>query len=195
MSNSKPDSTGRLIADVLWSRRDEVSIEHCRILEHPDYISIDGRVLSAIDGRPYRADYTIRCDREWRTQTVLVHVVEGMTSRIELERLPTGGWRRDGADIPGSDDLIDIDLSITPATNTLPIRRLGLGIGESAAVEALWVVFPELRTERLSQTYTRTHERALRYTSNDGNFVARLKVDDEGVVVTYGDLWERIGPG
>ena len=35
--------------------------------------------------------------------------------------------------------------AVTPATNTLPIRRLNLQIGGSKSVIAAWVKFPDLR--------------------------------------------------
>ncbi len=92
----------------------------------------------------------------------------------------------------GSDGLLDIDLSITPSTNTLPIRRLDLAVGGRKSVEALWIRFPDLQIDQLSQTYQRSGPGAYRYESNGGAFAAELEVDSEGVVVTYGDLWERV---
>ncbi len=93
------------------------------------------------------------------------------------------------------DDLagcIDVDLGITPSTNTLPIRRLNLQVGESADVTAAWVRFPELTVEPLAQRYTRLDERRYRYESTTG-FSAELEVDELGLVVRYGDIWERVG--
>src|SRR5205814_2718699 len=50
---------------------------------------------------------------------------------------------------------LDVDLGITPSTNTLPIRRLGLAVGQAKEVRAAWIVFPELEVRLLTQTYTR----------------------------------------
>ena len=87
--------------------------------------------------------------------------------------------------------LVDVDLQVTPATNTLPIRRLQLGVGESAETDALWVRFPELALERLPQRYTRTGEFRYTYESRGGAFRAELEVDAQGLVVRYGDIWKR----
>ena len=40
---------------------------------------------------------------------------------------------------PEYSDCVDVDLSFTPATNTLPIRRLGLDIGEEAEIHVAWL--------------------------------------------------------
>ena len=85
-----------------------------------------------------------------------------------------------------------MDLGFTPATNTLPLRRLGLAVGESAAVRSAWLRFPELRHEPLEQTYTREAARTFRYRAIvDGEpFVARLDIDAFGRVTRYEGLWE-----
>jgi uncharacterized protein len=87
---------------------------------------------------------------------------------------------------------IDIDLGITPATNTLPIRRLNLSVGESVELTATWIRFPELTVEPLSQRYTRLSKTTYRYENTDGSFSADLVVDKLGVVETYGEIWARV---
>ena len=87
---------------------------------------------------------------------------------------------------------VDIDLGFTPATNTLPIRRLAPAIGETVDVTALWVRFPELTIEPLPQRYTRLDDSRYRYESAGGAFVAEIEVDDLGLVVTYEGGWQRI---
>jgi hypothetical protein len=99
-----------------------------------------------------------------------------------------------GRRIPALDGLADVDLAITPSTNTLPIRRLDLAVGSSAEVDAVWVRLPELSIEGLSQRYTRLGDRRYQYDAFGGSFVAELEVDDDGVMVWYGDLWKRVAP-
>jgi hypothetical protein len=87
---------------------------------------------------------------------------------------------------------LDVDLGFTPATNTLPIRRLALAVGAGAAVRSAWLRFPELRLEPLEQTYTREAEHVFLYRALvDGEpFSARLDTDAFGRVVRYEGLWE-----
>jgi hypothetical protein len=81
---------------------------------------------------------------------------------------------------------------VTPATNTLPIRRLALDVGESRAVDALWIVFPDVTPRRLQQIYTRTGDRLYRYENPSTGFQAELETDEAGLVVRYGDFWQRV---
>jgi uncharacterized protein len=97
-----------------------------------------------------------------------------------------------GRELPEVGGCRDVDLAVTPATNTLPIRRLDLGIGMSQSVTAAWIKFPELDLQLLSQRYTRIAENIYRYDSDPG-FSADIVVDDLGLVINYPGGWERIG--
>jgi len=92
-------------------------------------------------------------------------------------------------DIQGCDD---IDLAVTPATNTLAVRRLNLQVGSSESIIAAWVKFPDLTVQPLSQRYTRLDQNTYRYASNTG-FSAEIVVDDLGLVTDYPGGLERIG--
>ena len=83
----------------------------------------------------------------------------------------------------------DIDLGWTPATNTIPIRRLKLEVGETSSITAVWVRFPELDVVRNEQRYTRLASDRWRYQSGDYDF--ELVTDAAtGLVLVYGgDLW------
>lgn len=144
-------------------------------------------------GLAARLRYTIECDPEWCTRSALVEgEAGGAPIRFALAADGAGQWTRDGAPLPDLSGALDVDLGFTPATNTLPIRRLGLAVGESAPVRSAWLRFPELRLEPLEQTYTREAEQIFRYHAIvDGEpFIARLDTDEFGRVVRYEGLWE-----
>ena len=84
----------------------------------------------------------------------------------------------------------DVDLGCSPSTNTLPIRRLRLGVGASQKIQAAWLRFPDFTIVKAAQTYTRLDEFTYRYAS--GTFEAELTVDDDGLVAAYAD-WRRTG--
>jgi hypothetical protein len=69
---------------------------------------------------------------------------------------------------------------------------LRLQPGQSADVTAAWIRLPALTVEPLAQQYTRTGEHSYRYASRGGAFTADLTVDDFGLVVRYGEYWERV---
>jgi uncharacterized protein len=177
---------------ISWRRSDEVRTdEHCTIAVRDGGLSLIGTVLGADGGLPIRVEYRVFADGSGATTAVHVRDSRGFVQRtLALARGPKGAWSVDGAPAPALKGCVDVDLGCTPSTNTLPIRRLHLGIGGSTTIQAAWVRFPELVVEKAAQTYTRVDEFTYRYAS--GTFEAEVYVDEDGVVASYGP-WERTG--
>ena len=185
----------KLLTAVLWRGLDQLSLQHFRLQEYFGGFLLNGRILSIQNQQPAEVFYVVMCDRGWRTQEVHVGVMAGEdTTQLEIRRDEQNQWFRNGERVSDLDGIVDIDLSVSPATNMLPIRRLALEVGESCAVDAAWVRFPELTLERLDQRYTRLDARRYRYQSGGGSFTAEIEVDDNGVVARYKDLWDRVAP-
>jgi hypothetical protein len=109
---------------------------------------------------------------------------------IWIKTDPGGRWWLNEMGQPEVAGCTDIDLNFSPSTNLLPIRRLGLAVGEAADVNAAWLRFPSFMPERLPQQYRRLDENTYRYESAGGGFAAELKVDSSGFVVDYPNLWQ-----
>ena len=165
--------------------------EWCRLVESRAGIDLSGSVAGAIDGTPFRVDYAIACDADWLTRAVRVTHWLGASPPRQLElECEAGRWTVDGVDAPALAGATDIDLDFSPSTNTLPIRRLGLAVGASAAIHTAWLRFPAFELVRGEQRYARTAEHVYRYES--GAYAADIAIDDAGLVTDY-DEWRRIG--
>lgn len=173
---------------LIWTSHFQFSTEHVIVEPDEGGWSIRGTAIAIYDDQPAAVTYEIGCDTAWVTRDVLVTIERGTsTTSVALSAI-NGRWTVDGRAREDLAGCTDIDLGITPFTNTLPIKRLNLAIGESAPASAAWVRFPTLGVERLDQTYTRLSEDVYRYESSSG-FTAELTVDDFGIVHQYGDLW------
>jgi hypothetical protein len=104
-------------------------------------------------------------------------------------------WSLNGIDCPRVAGCHDIDLSFSPATNLLPIRRLALRVGERANVRAAWLRFPAFSLEPLDQVYEHIGDASYRYESAGGAFVAQLQVNSLGFVTNYPNLWQQESTG
>ena len=164
----------------------EPGADTCDVLEGSDVIRLEGT-----SWRDHLvAAYTVRCDPGWATRAVSIHLqVPQPERRLELGSDGDGRWWRDGVEAPDLEGCMDADLECTPATNTLPIRRLGLRVGEGAEVAAAWVRFPSLEVQRLDQRYERIAKDVFRYSS--GSFRADLAVDEDGLALDYPGGWVR----
>lgn len=177
---------------VAWRRSDEVEAdEWCTLTVRDNGLSLVGTVVGADGGLPLRVEYRVLVEPDGRTTAVHVRAWHGFDQRaLTLTRDPKGNWTVDGKKTRGLKGCTDVDLGVSPSTNTLPIRRLNLGIGQSKEIKAAWVLFPALTVEKSAQTYTRLDEFTYHYAS--GTFGADLVVDDDGLVASYAE-WRRTG--
>ena len=153
----------------------------------------DAVVLGDAAGMPFAARFRVATDEAWRTRWVVAGVL-GDERRIELTGDGAGRWR-DGAGVPlpDIDGALDVDLSLTPFTNTLPIRRLALGRGESADIRVAYVRLPEFTVGVDPQRYTCLEPgRRYRFESLDNAFARDVDVDADGLVVVYPGLFRRV---
>jgi hypothetical protein len=133
--------------------------------------------------------FTVRTDATWATRHA---ALRAGPREITLLADGLGGWTVDGADRADLQGSADVDLECSPATNTLPIRRLALSLGQAAEIDAAWIRFPSLTVERSTQRYERVGDRRYRYSS--GTFSVELDVDPAGLVVEYPPFWTRVDP-
>ncbi len=152
---------------------------------------LSGTAVFAHEGKPCRLDYLIVCDASWRTRSGKVSGWVGDEAlEVELSTDPDRRWRLQGKECAEVAGCIDLDLNFSPSTNLLPIRRLGLAVGEEAEVRAAWLRFPSFTLEPLQQTYKRNGIVTYRYESAGGKFVRDLEVNAAGFVTRYPGFWE-----
>jgi hypothetical protein len=175
---------------ILWRRLDQPGHESARLTRRESGWSLTGTAVFAHDRRPCRLDYQVTCDAVWQT---ISGKVEGWVGEkiveIEISVDPQRRWRLNGVECPKVRGCTDLDLNFSPSTNLLPIRRLGLALGQGAEVRAAWLRFQSFTLEPLEQYYTRIDEAIYRYESAGGRFAAELKVNKEGFVTEYPCYW------
>lgn len=155
---------------------------------------LSGWVVAAVEGIPCAVAYEVVADPGWTTRRVEVTLSSDAGRTLSIDHDGDGRWAVDGVPRPDLSSCRDVDLGISPFTNTLPIRRLGLGVGDVAQLDAAWVRFPQMTVEVLSQTYERIGDTTYRYSSAD--FQRDIEVDGAGVVLQYGDdLWQAVALG
>jgi hypothetical protein len=156
---------------------------------------VEGTAVFAHNTHPCRLDYVVVCNAAWHTVSATVHGWVGTeTIAIEIAVDAMSRWWLNGTECPSVAGSTDIDLNFSPSTNLLPIRRLGLAIGQEAQVQAAWLRFPSFTLEPLDQRYRRLDATTYRYESAGGTFTTDLCVTPAGFVTLYPHFFE-VEPG
>jgi hypothetical protein len=164
----------------------------------PYGLRIEGTTTGFQDRAAWVVSYDITLDGLWKTRGAQI------TSRTRLGSLEqhietdgAGHWLVDGQDADHLDGCFDIDLEASAMTNALPVHRLGLSVGESAAVPAAYVRIAKRAPERLDQVYLRLDDhddlQIFEYKAPAFDFRCRLIYDKAGLVVDYPGIGIRAG--
>ena len=176
-----------------WQDWSGAGLQHLVLRIGATSIVAEAAILATEDEQRIAAQLRIECDGGWRARRVEASVL-GRERRLVLVSDGAGRWRDEsGQPLPVLDGAIDVDLPLTPFTNTLPIRRLDLAAGGSADIVTAYIELPAGRVTLDPQRYTCIDPlRRYRYESLDSDFVREIKVDGDGLVVTDPGLFRRL---
>lgn len=84
-----------------------------------------------------------------------IQIFDGKYKNIVLQSNRSGKWITDtGKSVENLEGCIDIDISATPFTNTIPIRRLSLKSGESREIKVVYIDIYNFSLRPVNQRYT-----------------------------------------
>jgi uncharacterized protein len=181
---------------VWWTPLELPGLEQLRLVEDETGVIGDGLVLGMEGATPFRLWYQVWTDHDWNIRECLLQVGGEQGQSVHLYTDGQGHWTdAEGSACSSLDGCLDLDISHTPFTNTLPIRRLALTPGESADLLVAYLTVPELTIRPAQQRYTclslTTSGGVYRYEGLENNFTADLPVDAQGLVVDYPGIWKR----
>jgi uncharacterized protein len=173
---------------LVWRGVEEWLAEACEVTLADDRLHARGVQLGA-EPHPYRVDYELSTGANWVTERL--QVVCGERS-LDLVRAGDGSWTADGEPQPHVQGALDCDLAFSPITNFMPARRLA---GEPVDHVMAWVSVPDLAVLRSEQRYEPIDARTVRYIGLDSDFTADLELDEDGLVMRYPRMAERVPSG
>ena len=183
--------------NIMWAPWSEPGLEHLRLLQQHETILADSIIVGISNRMPFRLYYEITCDSHWNVKQLDLALLSNNRESIKILADGQGHWTSDTGDpIPSLDGCIDVDISATPFTNTLPIRRLKLRPGQSAELLIAYILIPEMELKMNKQRYTclelNSSGGLYKYESMESDFSAELPVDSNGLVVDYPGLFKSI---
>ncbi len=183
--------------NVFWSRLDETGMEHLHLIEGQHGFTANGLILAVQENVPYRIRYTVHCDPSWHVREVRVDILDSSVPQIHLKADGKGHWRSSADQrITELDGCIDVDISATPFTNTIPIQRLNLAIGEVAEIDVAYINIPTMQVTAVKQRYTYLESGDdgvhYQYAGYPSGYQAELVVDQDRLVIAYPDLFMRV---
>jgi hypothetical protein len=100
-------------------------------------------------------------------------------------------WTLNRTVVPGLEQLDDLDLSFTPATNLLQLRRQEVPYGKSVIIPVAWLDIDTGALTKLLQFYERCGTSTFWYRAPTAGYEGMLELAPDGFIQNYPDLWKN----
>jgi uncharacterized protein len=179
---------------IIWKGIRPNTTEYCSIKQEPNGIVVRGQITGLLEDRPINIYYAINLDKDYQINAVHLQCPFNNSFDVSLLHKDEKWYDLQGNHLSQYDDCDDVDISITPFTNTIPIRRLHLTLGESRKIPVIYIDPLENTLTRTLQRYTYMENSRYRYENLTSGFVSEVITDSTGIVVEYPGIWKMIYP-
>ncbi|PRD47757.1 putative glycolipid-binding domain-containing protein [Sphingobacterium haloxyli] len=178
--------------NILWQGKYYNSLEHCTIRLDEKAVMIDSTIVGHLDNKIYSIAYFIETNRNWEVQHFSINAKIN-NSPFQVEGRKTDDhWNVNGSVINNMSACVDIDISLTPLSNSFPINRLKLKDGQQAHIDVIYIDILGQKITAREQKYSRLSAEKYKYENVPNDFEAIITVDKSGLIVSYPELFERV---
>jgi uncharacterized protein len=178
--------------NLLWTGREYYSLENCLVNTTEKGIEINSVIIGKYGEKIYQVEYQIITNPRW--ETVYCEVRTQHSNRrehLQFESDGKGNWMVDGKPADEFKGCVDVDIPLTPFTNTLPINRLRSDQNNEHHIGVIYLDLLERKVSAVRQKYIRLSNTAYHYENVPNDFEANIEVDELGFVVDYPSLFVR----
>lgn len=178
--------------NILWRGLEYDSLENCLVTPTQTGYEINSVIVGRYEGKIYRVEYRIETNQLW--QTLYFEVKSQHSNQIERFTYQSDGkgkWMSKGKPVPQLEGCLDIDIPLTPFTNSLPINRLKLNKQEVEQIGVIYLDLLERQIRPVRQQYRKLSDTTYHYQNVPNDFEAVITVDALGLVEDYPQLFLR----
>ena len=179
--------------NLLWAGQKYHSLENCILSVSDTGTEVNSVIIGGSENKIYRVEYLIKTNKNW--ETIFFEIKSYLNDKIDCLSFRSdgkGNWTTNGNPITQFNGCIDLDISLTPFTNTLPINRLKLSENKKHLINVLYIDVLEQQAKPVQQNYTKLSEAEYKYENVPNDFETEITVDKLGLVINYPGLFERI---
>ncbi|RAV99192.1 putative glycolipid-binding domain-containing protein [Pseudochryseolinea flava] len=176
--------------NILWTGREYHSIEHCSLQSVEDGFEVSSTIVGYYQNTIYKVDYHLELNERWETLSIKINSsLKNVLTEYSFYSDGKGNWNDRDHSLDQFKGCVDIDIPLTPFTNTLPINRLELKDGEEAEIDVLYLDLLAQEVRAVKQKYKRSSNHVYHYENIPNDFDADIQVDDFGLVTDYPKLF------
>lgn len=177
---------------ILWTGREYYSLEHCLVKTTAAGREINSTIIGYYEGNIYKAEYRVETNSNWEVISAdITGTYADQTVLVRLENNGGADWLLDGKEDERFRGCVDVDIPLTPFTNSLPINRLRLEENKEQVIKVIYIDILSQKISVVQQKYIRLSSGIYHYENIPNDFEADIEVDGSGFVVDYPALFVR----
>lgn len=179
---------------VVWKSVQYAGLEYLSLRADETGIHAVSVVIAIQDGQAFRLDYAVDLDVSYQVR--MVYLTLNNEAVLTLECDEQRNWfDAHHQPLPHLTGCTDIDISATPFTNTLPIRRLNWQPGQMKTIRLVYCEIPQMILRPDEQIYTCVEKQSdnarFHFEQVATGFKSTIQVDGDGLVIDYPGLYSR----
>jgi uncharacterized protein len=179
---------------LVWKGLEDQTFEHCMVTRTPGQLEVQSKIEGPVNNVHTIVEYEVVLDTAWTVSSVQVKMTAPAPEKsIKLTHNKFGEWVDDNLHTrPDLDGCLDIDISLTPFTNSLPVKRLCFKPGESRELPVLYFDLPAFDIRIQKQRYTYLGNNVFKFEALDTGYTNEITFTPGGFVQQYPDLYELL---
>ena len=178
---------------LLWQALEWPGLEYFTLRSESGGWLAAGQLVGLYEDRPYSIRYRVQLDSGWQVKEAAFWNGQEPQPFLRLFSDTNGNWyNQEKKPLPRLSGCVDVDITLTPFTNSLPIHRLSFLPDQPRSIAVAYIQLPEGKVDRAEQIYTQQAADLYRFEQPALNFTADIRVDANGFVTDYPDLFRRL---
>lgn len=178
--------------NILWTGIEYHSLENCIVFVTDAGAKVNSTIVGTYNNIIYKVEYQIMTNQNWETISCKLSArLNDTILNFDFKSDGKGNWSENDKPTEKYNGCIDVDIPLTPFTNTLPIKRLQLNIGDEQIIQVVYLDTLEQQIKAVRQKYRRLSHIEYKYENIPNDFEAVITVDESGLVENYPGLFKR----
>ena len=176
---------------IIWKGIYYNSMEYLRFYSDADHNLFSSRIIGTLEDQFWFLEYQIITYPNWEVLSFEISIeLNGEKTSINATS-NNKKWLINNQEKPEFEGFIFIDISLSPFTNSLPINNLHINQGNSQIIDVIYLDILKGEIYPVKQRYFRKDQDTYIYQNIPNDFEAEIKVDSDGFVLKYPDLFLR----
>ena len=177
--------------NLLWTGIQYHSLENCIVDVLNTDTEINSTIIGSYEGKIYLVEYCIKTNKDWQTYFVELKYRHSNKEVQLILKKEKDNWLLNNTKANEFKDCFDVDISLSPFTNSLPVNRLKLSNNQEQKIKVIYINILEQELKPVEQVYKRLSKTKYLYQNVPNDFEAEIEVDESGFVVSYPSLFKR----